>query len=174
MLSLYAACHSTPPLCFIGNKQAANCTQRSSRSVARTISRTRRSRCLAGVSMEHLLIGHESILAVVQAAAWHASLSILARQLQVCAGVLFGFRGAWSTVRKEQRAFGRFYASSAAIGVCLGVMSASVRIGWKMGSRSRSEKDVVSQPWRLVGSRRGQGSREAPGPVVPDLVRFAA
>ena len=58
-----------------------------------------------------------------------------------------------------------FYVSSAVTGVCAGLMSPSARMRQKKGSRSRFVKDVVSWPRKLVVSRSGQGSREAPDRV---------
>ena len=65
------------------------------------------------------------------------------------------------------------YVFSAVIGVCAGLMSASVRMRQKKGSRSRFVKDVVSLLRRWGVSRNGQGSGGVPGPSVPGHVRFA-
>ena len=68
---------------------------------------------------------------------------------------------------------GRFCVSSAVIGACAGSTSASVRMPRKRASHSRLAKDAASWRRRLVESRNGQASREAPGPSVPSRVRFA-
>ena len=66
-----------------------------------------------------------------------------------------------------------FYVSSAVIAVCAGLMSACVLMLRKKASRSRFVMDVASWLRRLVRSLSGQGSTEAPGPSVPDRLRFA-
>ena len=135
------------------------------RSVARTISSRRR---INGRAIE-LVNGHESFLALSS----RGALSILDSS----------FKFAWASYSVSEShgrpcAWNRkhsagFYVSSAVIGVCAGLMCASVRMRRKSGSHSRSVKDVVSLPRRSVVFRRGQGSKEAPGPSVPGRVRFA-
>ena len=61
------------------------------------------------------------------------------------------------------------FVFSAVIGIFAGLMSASVRMQRKRTSRSRFVKDVASSLRRWVVSQSGQGSREAPGPSVPQL-----
>ena len=79
----------------------------------------------------------------------------------------------WSTVRKEQKAFGEILCvlrsdwSLIWLDVCI-CTDASEK-----GFSFTVLQDVVSLPRKLAGSWSGQGSREAPGPFVPDRVRFA-
>ena len=77
----------------------------------------------------------------------------------------------WSTVRMEQRTFGRILCllrsdwSLQWLDVCI-CTDVSER-----ASRSRFVKDVASWFRRWVVSQSGQGSREVPGPSVPGRVR---
>ena len=120
-------------------------------SVARTVSSRRR---ISGRATEPFN-GHESFSGAQQL--WCFK---FARASYLVSGE------PWSTVRKEQKAFGRFSVSSAAIGVCAGLMSASVRVRQKKDSRAWFVKRVVSWLRRWVVSRNGQGSGEVPGPFV--------
>ena len=102
-------------------------------------------------------------------------LEILDASFKVARASYFGLHGshgqpcAWNREHS-----GNFCVSSAVIGVCAGLMSATVRMRQKKGSRSRFVKvDAVSWLRRWVVSWSGQGSREASGPSVPGRVRFA-
>ena len=122
-----------------------------------------------------LVNGHESFLALSS----RGSLSVFDASFKFARASHMVSGEPWSTVRAEQIAFGEewwggtFYVSSAVIGVCAGLMSASVRMRRKIASRSRFVKDVVSWLRRLGVSQSGQGSRETPGPSVPGRVRSA-
>ena len=114
------------------------------RSVARTVSPRRRT---GGQAME-LVSGHECFLALNN----RGALSVLDAS----------FTCAWNIEHS-----GRFYVSSAVVGLCAGLMSASLPMRQKKGSRSR----FVSWPRKLVVSQTGRGSREVPSPSVPGRVR---
>ena len=95
------------------------------RSVARTVSS--RSR-IASRAME-LVSGHESFLTLTNRGAH----SILDASFKFARASYRVSGEPWSTVRKELEYSGGFYVSSAVIGVCVGLMSVSVRMRQKKG-----------------------------------------
>ena len=103
------------------------------RCSARTISTRRRVSVRAKE-----LNGHES---------WRSANSILDASFKFFLGAMV------NRAQGTQSIWGGFYDSSAVIGACAALRSASVRMRRKMGSRSRSLKDVVSQPRRSVSER---------------------
>ena len=114
-----------------------------------------------------LVNGHESFLALCT----RGVLSILGAGFKLAWASSLVAGEPWSTVRMEQRVFGEFYVCSEAIGVCAGLMSASVRMRQKKGSRSPSVRDVLSWPRKSAVSPSGQRPREVPGPSVPGRQR---
>ena len=89
-------------------------------------------------------------------------------QLQVRAGVSFGIREAM------------VYRAHGTDGEILCLLRSDWSLRWlvcifrmRLKKGSRLVKDVVSWPRKLVVSRNGQGSREAPSPSVPGPMRFA-
>ena len=79
----------------------------------------------------------------------------------------------WSTVRKEQKAFGEILCVLRSdwsliwldVCICTECVRKRVLLHGSAGCRELAPK--------VGGSWSGQGSREAPGPFVPDRVRFA-